>query len=262
MLAFKGLFIKEIKLTKSWFMVGIGILFFSFIAGLGLMHYFKEFVIFPIISIMILVGHVLYLPAYLINSLNIEGHSQLWLHNPNHGAKLFLAKLSAGFVYFLVSFSIALFITDWQVNHSMHAESFNHFAGEPLPNISLIGIALALSSIYLGIWVLFYWAFYHSLKGIPSLNTFRWPIIIGLWVVLTAASNYIQNLPFYKKLINIGVIKLEPMKTLKFETGKSSASAGLVDTAEISIMNGIIYTAVAAVVFLIAVWLLERKVEV
>lgn len=262
MLAFKGLFIKELKLTKGWFIVGFGILIFSFIAGIGLMNYFEETVVFPIISILILVGHVFYLPTYLINSLIIEGRSQLWLHNPNHGAMLFLAKLSAGLVYFLVSFSIALFIADWQVNHSIYAESFNHFAGEPLPHISLIGIALALFSIYLGIWVLFYWSLYHSLKGVPFLKAFRWPILIGLWVVITAASNYIQNLPFYKKLINIGVIKLEPMKTLKFEAGKSSASAGLVDTAEISIMNGLIYTAVVVIVFLISVWLLERKVEV
>ncbi|MEH7524697.1 hypothetical protein V7149_15675 [Bacillus sp. JJ1503] len=262
MLAFKGLIIKEIKLTKSWFMVGIGILFFSFIAGIGLMHYFEESVIFPIISIMIVVGHVFYLPAYLINSLNIEGHSQLWLHNPNHGAKLFLAKLSAGTVYFLISFSIALLIADWQVNHSTYAESFNQFAGEPLPNLGFIGLALALISIYLGIWVLFYWSLYHSIKGVPSLKPFRWPILIGIWVVLTAASNYIQNLPFYKKFINIGVIQLAPMKTLKFEAEKTSASAGLVDTAEISIMNGIMYTVVAVIVFLIAVWLLERKVEV
>lgn len=260
--AFKGLFIKEIKIMRNWFLIGIGILIFSYLSGLGLSRYFDETVVLPIISILVVVAHVFYLPVYLINSLNIEGRSQLWLHNPNHGSKLFLAKLAAGIVYFLISFLIALFMADWQINHSIFARSFNQFTEVALPNLNLIGAALGLASLYLGIWVLFYWSFFHSLKAIPSVKTFRWPIMIGVWVLLTTASNYIQNLPFYKKLKNIGVIHLDSMKTIKFEAGKTSASAGLVDSAQISIMNGVIYSLVAVMVFLAAVWLLERKVEV
>lgn len=260
--AFKGLLIKELKITKNWFIVGMGIIAFTILAGLGLTYYFDASVILPIISIIVLVAHIFYLPGYLITSLNIESQTQLWLHNPNHSAKLLLAKLSAGIVYFLLSFLLAILIAEWQINHSIYAESFNQFADKPFPNLNLIGAALGLGSLYLGIWVLFYWSLFHSLKGIPAVKPFRWPILIGVWVMLTTASNFIQNLPFYKKLKNVGMIHFDSAKTFKFESGKTSVSAGLVDSAQISIMNGIIYTVVAIIVFLAAVWLLERKVEV
>ncbi|MBY0123907.1 hypothetical protein [Bacillus sp. S/N-304-OC-R1] len=262
MKAFKGLLIKEIKITRIWFLVGIGILILSYLGGLGLSHYLNETVVMPIISIMVVVGHVFYLPGYLINSLSIEARTQLWLHNPNHGWMLFLAKLTAGTIYFLISFTVALLMADWQINHSIFAETFNQFAQKPFPNLNLIGAALGLTSLYFGIWFLFYWSLFHSLKAIPAAKPFRWPIVIGLWVLLTSASYFIQNLPFYKKLKNIGVIKLNSMKTFQFEAGKAMVSAGLVDTAQISIMNGIIYTVVSLLVFLAAVWLVERKVEV
>ncbi|QED48749.1 hypothetical protein [Cytobacillus dafuensis] len=262
MRAFKGLFMKEIKLSRNWFLIGMALFIIAIFAGLALTRYFNEPEILPIVSIMILVAHGLYLPAFLITSLNTEGQSQLWLHNPNSGVKLFLAKLAAGSVYFLISLLLAMFFAHWQVNLSDHGGGFTQFIEEPFPNMMLMGVAIVLSSIYLGVWVLFYWSFYHSLKKVPIARNFRWPILIGFWILLEVVSNYIQNLPFYKNLKQSGVISLDFMKSIKIEVGDSIGTGKVVEAAEISLTNGIIYAAVVILVFFIAVWLLERKVEV
>lgn len=261
MKVFKGLFYKELKLTKNWFMVGIALLILGIIVGLGLTKYFNEPNIFAAIAVMILVGHGLYLPAYLLTSLNIEGQTQLWLHNPNRGAVLFLAKLAAGFVLYAVSFFMALVVALWGLSHAVNAESLFSLTGGPALNITLIGLGITLGTIFLGVWVLFYWSLFHSLKKVPFLRSIRWPIVIGTWLLLTAIGNYVSNLSMYQKLKNIGVIKLNAY-SIEFKAGKTSATAGFVDNAEISIMNGIIYTVIIFAVFYASVWLLERKVEV
>lgn len=261
MKAFKGLFYKELKLTKNWFMVGIALLLFVIIIGIGLTKYFNEPNIFAVVAVMILVGHGLYLPAYLLSSLNIEGQTQLWLHNPNSGAVLFLAKLTAGIVLYLVSFFISLAVAILGLTYADHIETLFNLTGGPAFNITLMGVGITLGTLFLGIWVLFYWSLFHSVKNVPILHSFRWPIVVGTWILITAIGNYVSNLPMYQKLKNIGVIKLDTY-SIEFEAGKASASAGFVESAELSIMNGIIYTVIVIIVFYAAVWLLERKVEV
>ncbi|KOP83561.1 hypothetical protein AMS60_14330 [Bacillus sp. FJAT-21945] len=258
---FKGLIYKELKLTKNWFVVGIALLILGVVAGLGLTKYFNEPNIFAVVAVTILVGHGFYLPAYLLHSLNIEAQTQLWLHNPNSGAILFLAKLTAGFILYVVSFFIALVIAIWGLTHAVNGESLFNLTGEPVLNITLIGLGITLGTLFLGVWVLFYWSLFHSLKKVPFLHSIRWPIVIGTWILLTAIGNYVNNLPIYQKLKNIGIIKLDAY-SIEFLVGKSSASAGFVDNAELSIMNGAIYTILVIIVFSASVWLLERKVEV
>ncbi|MFE8696833.1 hypothetical protein ACFYKT_10845 [Cytobacillus sp. FJAT-53684] len=261
MKAFKGLLYKELKLTKNWFMVGIALLLFGVIIGVGLTKYFNEPNIFAVVAVLILVGHGLYLPAYLLSSLNIEGQTQLWLHNPNSGAALFLAKLTAGFVLYVVSFFISLVVAIMGLSHAVNVVSLFNLTGGPVLNLTLMGVGITLGTLFLGVWVLFYWSLFHSLKNVPILSSLRWPIVIGTWILLTTIGNYVSNLPLYQKLKNIGVIKLDAY-SLEFEAGKTSASAGFVENAELSIMNGMIYTVIVIIVFYASVWLLERKVEV
>ncbi|MBU8879511.1 hypothetical protein BGM26_10990 [Bacillus sp. FJAT-29790] len=259
MKAFNGLFFKELKLTKNWFMVGMALLILAVMAGIGLMRYFNEPNVFAVISIMILSAHAFYLPLYLLSSLNIEGQSQGWLHNPNSGTKLFLAKIAAGLLFFLVSLFIALCVAKWGIDH---AEGLSWIEGEHFPTISLMGAGLTLGSIFMGIWVLFYWSLFHSLKNVPIVSSFRWPILVGVWLLLSVIWNYIQHQPFYQKLKKIGVIQLDSIQSIKYEVSKNSASAAFIEGSGLTIMNGIIYTAIVILVFYIAVWLLERKVEV
>lgn len=261
MKVFKGLFYKELKLTKNWFLVGIAILILGVIAGFGLMKHFNEPNIFAVIAVMILIGHVFYLPAYLLTSLNIEGQTQLWLHNPNNGTVLFLTKLTAGFVLYVVSFLVAFIVVLWGLMNTVDGESLFNLTGGPAFNITLIGLGITLGTLFLGVWVLFYWSLFHSLKKVPFLRAIRWPIVIGTWLLLTTVGNYVSNLPVYQKLKNIGVFKLDTY-SVEFKVGKTSASAGFADNVELSIMNGIIYAVIIFAVFYAAVWLLERKVEV
>lgn len=264
MKAFNGLFIKEVKVTKNWFLLGIALIFFAVVIGLGLESYLKEPAILAAISLFVFIGHGFYMPMYLLFSLNIEGQSQSWLHNPNSGTKLFLAKLASGFVFFLVSLTIAMLFAGWGLNHAILNENIVNFGSFVYyySNLLLIACGIILASIYLGIWILFFWSLFHAINSKPAIRAFRWPILIGLWILMGVGSNVIENLPFYQKLKEIGMIRFDSIPSFKIESGESTFSAGLVETAEISIMNGVIYTVVIVAVFVMAVWLLERKVEV
>ncbi|KAB2338671.1 hypothetical protein F7731_03725 [Cytobacillus depressus] len=258
--AFKGLLQKEIKLTKNWFLTGIALQIIAYLTGIGLAGYFNEPIIPMIMSYVVFFIHAFYLPAYLLTSLNIEGQTQLWLHNPNSGTKLLLAKLAAGFVFFLISILFSMLVTKWQLLFSIQSDHFIRFTGGFVPNLLLTSAGIASFSIYLGIWVLFYWSLYHSLKSVPVLKKFRWPILIIIWNVLQIIGTSLEKLPLYKKIINIGVIHLNQKNPMQFNAGNSSI--GFHDVTKIPTMSLLIFAGIAIIVFYIAVWLLERKVEV
>lgn len=260
--AFKGLFIKEVKVTKNWFLLGLALIFFMFLLGVGLESYFKEHEILAIMFIFIFVMHGFYMPIYLLLSLNIEGQTQSWLHNPNSGSKLFIAKMATGFVFFLASIFITMLITGWGINHAMSHGSILIWNSGIFLNLTLLAGGLILGSIYIGIWVLFYWSFFHSINSVPTIKSFRWPIVIGFWLLMNMGSNFIQNQPFYQKLEKMSVIELHSIPSFDMKSGDFSFFTGPFETAEISLLSGVVCIVVAIVIFIIAVWLLERKVEV
>ncbi|MBP2240538.1 hypothetical protein J2Z40_001095 [Cytobacillus eiseniae] len=261
MKVFKGLIYKELKLMKNWFMLGLALLILGVMIGFGLTKYFNEPNIFVAVALLMVVGYGLYLPAYLLSSLNIEGQTQLWLHNPNSGIVLFLAKLTAGIVFYFASFLLSIVIAIWGFKHGGNLESLLQLTGGPALNIVIMAVGITLGTLFLGVWVLFYWSLFHSLKNIPVLSSLRWPVVIGTWLLFTTFGNYVSNLPLYQKLKNIGVIKLNAY-SFEIKTWNTTASAGFVESAELSMVNGIIYTVLVFSVFYAAVWLLERKVEV
>lgn len=236
---------------------------FVIIVGFGLSKYFQQPGIIAVISFIVLVMHALYLPVFLLSSLRIEGKTQLWLHNPNSGSKLFLAKLAACLSYYFISLLIALFITYWTVNQVASTGLFLEFQDQVLRGILFVGVFTSLMTIYLGIWVLFYWSFYHSMKSIPYVKNIRWLIIIAVWMLLNTVDTMITNLSLYKKIDNAGTIQIHVLQGLHFEVSQISAKMTPdFGTVQFSIVTGLFYTIIMVVVFAISVWLLERKVEV
>ena len=102
MKAFKGLYRKELKISLYDFYTMTGLIVFMFIAGFGLTSYFQEPGIVAVISLIAFVMHAIYLPIFLLSSLRTEG-KQVWLHNPNSGSKLLLAKLVAELLLYFIS---------------------------------------------------------------------------------------------------------------------------------------------------------------
>ena len=263
LIAFKGLYWKDLKILKYEFYSGIGLMVFMFVVGFALMKYFNEPGIFAVISFMVYLLHALYLPIYLLSSLRTEGKTQLWLHNPNSGSKLFLAKIAAGLTLYMVSFLIVLMITYWTINLAMATGLFLEFQDYVFRGLVLLGISITFMTIFLGIWVIFYWTVYHSMKNIPYVKNIRWLIIVAIWMAFTALGNYISFHPFYKKITQIGSIQINVLQGMSFEAEQYSASiTPAIATIHVSIVNGLLEIILLTIVFLFSVWLLERKVEV
>ena len=169
-----------------------GLIVFMFIAGFGLTSYFQEPGIVAVISLIAFVMHAIYLPIFLLSSLRKEGKTQLWLHNPNSGSKLLLAKLVAELSFYFISLFIVFLVTYWTVNWAMATGIFLEFQDQVLRGLLFVGVSITLMTVYLGIWVLFYWTFYHSMKNITYLKNIRWMIIFFVWMAIEAIGHYIQ----------------------------------------------------------------------
>src|SRR5690625_6229569 len=109
MTAFKGLLMKDFYITRNWFiacLIGdVVFLLIPFVVG-TYVNVPLSFV--SIFLFMVLVFFICLLPAMLIQILQLEGKTQLWLYNPQSSSKLFLSKLIVGFGYQLIS---QLFLT-------------------------------------------------------------------------------------------------------------------------------------------------------
>lgn len=233
---------------------------FVMIVGFGFSKYYQLPGIMAVISFVVYVMHVIFLPIFLLSSLRTEGKTQLWLHNPNSGSKLLLAKLAACLSYYLISILIALVISYWAINWT---GLFYEFQDQVLRGLLFVGVFTSFMTMYLGIWVLFYWTFYHSIRSIPFLKKIRWVIIIAVWMLLNIIDNFIKSLAIYKSLNQIGTIQIHVLKELRFEASQMSANmTPNFGTVHFSIVTGLLYVALTVVVFFTAVWLLERKVEV
>src|SRR5690625_7942039 len=125
---------------------------------------------------MVLGFHIFLLPAMLIQMLQLEGKTQLWLYNPQSSSKLFLSKLIVCFGYQLIS-QLFLTVIGLVVFMCLRDEipfgTTFIFKGIVLFNTALLGIGL-----YLSCWVMFYWCIYHSLGKFPMIKSFRWIIFI------------------------------------------------------------------------------------
>lgn len=248
--AFKGLYIKELKLTIILFLTGIGLIYLLTMISLTLKEYLHEPMIPAILFFMALMAHTFYLPIILFSSLQREGQGQLWLHNPNSGMKLLLSKLVAGFTYSAISLVVTALLTYFALNGIVDSSRYDEFASIQEYLLQISGMIILLS-IYMSVWLFFYWTLYHSLKRVPVINRIRPVVLFFLWLLLSSVGNFIRKTPFFqisqeKKGVNI-----------TFMNGIFSAEA-----VEIQLINIIFYIVITIVVFLTSVWLLERKVEV
>lgn len=256
MSAFKGLYIKDLKLSLATFLIGIILLNLLTLGSLWLKEYLDEPMIPAVLFFLATVAHVLYLPGIVFTSLQIEGQSQLWLHSPNRGWKLFLSKILAGATYFVVSIFFTILLAKLAMNGVDVSNNFVGFSEIVKENLFIMGGGISAISIYLSVWVLFYWAVYHSLKVIPFLNQFRRLAVLVLWILITAIGDWILDTPVVEVIQEKGRLNIN-FFAANFGENTISAEMAYIDVGTI-----IMYLIVTIGVFLTAVWLLERKVEV
>lgn len=251
--SFNGLLKKDLKLGLPFLYTSIIIVSLGLITSIVLSSYYKTIVLVAIFAITFCFAHLFYLPAFLLTSLNIEGKTQLWLHNPNSSIKLLLSKWIAGILYSIISLFLMFSVAVISMNAGKLKLAFNQ---TDLFFICLIVLGI---SLYLSSWVFFSWTLYHSLKKIVWLNKIRWAILILLWNIWNIAVYWFNRIPIIDGLKRKSVISVD--NTFVFEANQDFFQASI-DTTEISIFTLCGYILTFFSLFLLASWLLEKKVEV
>lgn len=252
MSAFKGLYIKELKISMTFFFINLGFINLLTIASLGLKEYFDEPMIPGVLFFVLLILHTFYLPSILLTSLQVEAQSQLWLHTPTSGVRLFLAKMVAGLTYYVVSLIVSILLAKLATSGIAYSDKYAPFKELLEANLMVLSGVITVTSIYFGVWVLFYWALYHSMKGIPFVKNIRWLVILGVWILFTVLGDFISKIPTIQVFQEKGSININIFNRTSVST----------DMANVQLTTIGIYVLITIAVFLASVWLLQRKVEV
>jgi len=258
MTAFKGLLMKDFYISRNWFMaclIGDAVfLLIPFVVGT---YVDVPLSFIPIVLIMVLGFHIFLLPAMLIQMLQLEGKTQLWLYNSQSSSKLLLSKLVVCFGYQLISqlflTVIGLVIFMFLRDEIPFGTSFI-FKGIVLLNTALLGIGL-----YLACWVMFYWCIYHSLGKFPMFKSFRWIILILIFFSYNAIQAMLGKIGLLREIANQWTVS--PMLNQEFTYEQGSWTAEI-NPMEFPVFILILYILLAFSLFLFSSWLLDRKVEV
>jgi len=252
--SFNGLLKKDLKLGLPFLYTILLIMGLGMVTAIGFAGYYQSFVLVAILAISLCFAHLFFLPAFLLTSLNIEGRTQLWLHNPNSSIKLLLSKWIAGFLYSLGSLSLIFIVAVISIANAGEFQlAFNQ------SDLFFMCLVILGMSIYFSSWIFFYWALYHSMKRIAWMNKIRWLLLILLWNSWNLAVYWFNRIPIIDALKRKSVISVD--HTFTFEGNQHFFQASI-ERTDISIFTLLGYLIAFIAVFLAASWLLEKKVEV
>ncbi|MBD8007056.1 hypothetical protein [Bacillus norwichensis] len=261
MRAFNGLLKKDLNLMKFWWMVWLVFMFLGMIGVYALSVYSSEPSIIVPFLMTIAAFQVFLAPLSVLTVLNIEGKTQLWLYNPQSSIKLLLSKISSAAIIQLIAQIFvslyALFVMKVLLNNGL-IDSFNGFM--PFKNGFLMQLGIFGASMYISIWCIFLWSVYHSLGKYPTIRSFRWIAVILVCFAYNALEVLLTKTRLFKnELFSFGVsINIAPRMSYQEQNGW----AILQTDAHIPIMTICLYIVLSLIFFLLASWLLDRKVEV
>lgn len=252
--ALNGLIKKDLKLGIPVLYTMLLIMGLGIITVIGLAVYYKSFVLVPVLTIALCFVHIFFLPSFLLTLLNIEGKTQLWLHNPNSSMKLLLSKWIAGFLFSLLSLSIAFIAAVISIGKAGEFQlAFNQF------DLFLMCLVVLGISIYFSSWIFFYWTLYHSMKRVRWMYKIRWILLIFIWNGWNMAVYWFNQIPIIDTLKKKSVITIDHVFAFKANQNSFHAS---IESTDLSIFTLLGYLLAFVAAFFAASWLLEKKVEV
>lgn len=246
MRAWVALFKKDFKLTRTVFFVGlvINVLIVMLTLFMGMKADHTLLIFLPLVVAVIL--HILYVPIIVFISLKTEANQlHLWLHNPGPASTLLISKLVNGLMMLVISLlmlyvmSGLLIIPKFNLIEAYWTDSWK--SGLFIfPHIIVI-------SIIIGVWVLFLWALYQSLKF--TIGRWSWLVVIGAVIILTWITALFESTKLYSLVTKWGSItydfpsfSIQPIQTYAGEY---------------------LYTFIFIIgLFFLSAWLVDNKVEV
>ncbi|MDO6657980.1 hypothetical protein [Anaerobacillus sp. 1_MG-2023] len=251
-----GLLRKEFRLSRTLL---LGVTAFDLLVMIGFFLASARWEVpylTAIIGAVLTAMHVFFLPLYLLISLNTEGRNlHLWLHNPQSGARLLGAKLLNGLLALLLSIGIisSLSLLAYNLEPSL--------IQLPIDNVWLFGFyfltVIITGSVYMGIWLIFYWTLYQVLKTYIG----KWALLLILLIVgfISWFGSWLSGTRLYEVMIEWGYVELP--SPLNMEVSQQAFEL-TVSTFPFAIGNVIFDFITIVLVFMMTCWLLDRKVEV
>jgi hypothetical protein len=210
----------------------------------------------------------LYFPIHLILSMRQEWHrsAPVWLHSPISGYLLLLSKMAVGFIYYIASLVVVFLFSYWILHIGLTQWEFGQNT-VPFTNLKSIFpdiqlamtlgfIAMIFAGIYMSVWAALISASVQAVKN-------RWrklSVLLGIIIFLipTWGFSELYRLSFVQSLLHLGQFQI-PIHYRDFEglSVTDQIAHPTFYTSEI-----VFYMIVVAVVFYIAGWLLDKKVEV
>lgn len=202
-----------------------------------------------------IMAHIFYLLGYMIVNLFLERKTfHLWLHNPLPAWSLLAAKLTSGILYMTVSMIISCAYT-W-IGYIINFQKFIRLTEEfhLYRNGFFVIFHLYLVAVFIGIIYLFFWCLYQVLK--TRLGKWVWAVVIAGLFILPYLLGKIADTGILSFLTNWGRI---PQSVWNYWLPRGF-SIGM-DSA-VYVGDYVFDFLLAAVLFYLSAWLINRKIEV
>ena len=235
---------KDFRLTRTVFFVGLvmNVLMVMLSIYVGM----KANSLFMFIPIVVAIGfHILYVPIMVFMSLRAEAHElHLWLHNPQPASSLLSSKIVNGLIMIVISL-----LTLYVVSGLLIIFNFNlieaYWADAWMSGL-LIFLHIIMVSIMMGVWVMFLWTLYQSLKS--RIGRWSWLVVIGVVIGSGWIFAYFESTSLYRVVTNWGGIVYHfPSFSLDIQTYTGEYMYNFI------IIIGL---------FLLSAWIIDNKVEV
>lgn len=246
MRAWVALLKKDFKLTRTVFFVGlvINLLIVLLTLYMGMKADHTLLIFLPLVVGVVL--HVLYVPIIVFISLKTEANQlHLWLHNPQSASRLLISKIVNGLMMLVISLLML-----YGMSGLLIIPKFNlieAFWTDTWISGLFIFLHIIVISIIIGVWVLFLWALYQSLKF--AIGRWSWLGVIGAIIIPSWITALFESTKLYSLVTKWGNITYD---FPSFSINPIQTYAG-----------EYLYTFIFIIgLFFLSAWIVDNKVEV
>ncbi|MBD0380920.1 hypothetical protein [Paenibacillus sedimenti] len=244
--AWVALLKKDFKLTRTVFFVGlvINLLFALLTLSMGMKTDHTLLIFLPLVVAG--VCHVFYVPIMIFISLKTEANQlHIWLHNPGPASALLISKLVNGLMMTVISLLMVYVMSGLLIIPKFNL--IETYWTDAWTSGLVIFLHIILISIIIGVWVLFLWSLYQSLKF--AIGRWSWLVVIGAVIIPSWISALFESTKLYSLVTKWGSITYD---FPSFSINPIQTYAG-----------EYLYTFIFIIgLFFLSAWIVDSKVEV
>lgn len=246
MRAWVALLRKDFKLTRTVFFVGlvINLMIVMLTLYMGMKSDHTLLIFLPLV--VAIVFHVLYVPIIVFISLKTEANQlHLWLHNPKPASTLLITKIVNGLMMLVISLLMLYVMSGLLIIPKFNL--IEAYWTDTWISGLIIFLHIIVISIIIGVWVLFLWALYQSLKFV--IGRWSWLVVIGAIIIPSWINALFESTKLYSLVTKWGSITYD---FPSFSTNPIQTYAG-----------EYLYTFIFIIgLYFLSAWIVDNKVEV